>query len=70
MTWTMILRAGVLCAIALIGVAIPGDAVAHIATEAGAPALAFFDELLIAGALVGMLVLLDTTSWPMMTSRR
>lgn len=70
MTRGLGLRIACVALVALAGSGLSGEAVAEMAGGAGAPAMVYLDEALIIGALVGALLLLDTTSWSWMTSRR
>ena len=70
MSFGFAMRIGAVALAALVGMILPADATAAIAAETGASAMLYLDELLIAGAILGACVLLDTATWPVLTSRR
>ena len=70
MTYGLAFRIGVVALAAIIGVTLPGDALASMAAETGSSAMLYLDELLIGGAVLGACLLLDTATWPVLTSRR
>ena len=70
MTRSLGLRIALVAFVAFAGLGISGEAVAEMAGGAGSPAMIYLDEVLILGSIAGALLLLDTTSWSWMTSRR
>lgn len=67
---SLVVRIALVAIAALAGLGISGEAVAELAGGGGTPAMVYLDEVLIAGSIAGALLLLDTTSWSWMTSRR
>ncbi|MEM1300253.1 MAG: hypothetical protein AAGH68_13350 [Pseudomonadota bacterium] len=70
MTRSLGLRIALVALAALAGLGVSGEAVAEVAGGTGAPTMLYLGEVLIFGAVAGALLLLDTTSWSWMTSRR
>ena len=54
----------------LAGIVVPLEVAAAVGAGPDVPAAPFLFEVLIAGSVAGALLLLDTTSWSLMTSRR
>lgn len=70
MTQFLGFRTGLLAIAAICCLVLISGATTGMAQHLGTPTFAFVYDLLIAGVLASTLMLLDNTSWSLMTSRR
>ncbi|MFK7945637.1 MAG: hypothetical protein AB8B85_22385 [Paracoccaceae bacterium] len=69
MTKIPCLRVAFVLSAALAGVTVPLEAVAEISATASDPTVTYLAEVLILSFIAAALLVLDTTSWSLMTSR-